>query len=106
LRRHGYYDLLRWPFRVSWGYNPVSSFLARVFERRGYWWPRRVRFDDYAAKDCGWKRSDPHSWYLVVWSFKRMLRTLRWQRWGTWEAFKAEKDPKCPHCGANNFDVD
>jgi len=106
INRSGFYTLIAWPVRIGWGYNPISVFLSYVFVRKGYWWPRRIEHDKDVARELGWKRSDPHSWWLIGWEFKRMLRKFKEQTWLTWEAFKATKEPRCPKCGQDNFNVD
>lgn len=93
-------------FGFGWQYNPISCFLSYVFGRQGYWWPRRIDFDDNIAKECGWKRRDPHSWFLIVREFKRMIRKFKNQRWWTHEQFLADVDAVCPNCGKSNFDED
>lgn len=105
-RYGGYFDFIRWPIRVGWGYNPFSVFFSYVFGRRGYWWPRRIDHDDFCAKDNGWGRRDPHSWWLIGWAFRRMLRTLKNQRWRTFEDLKKDKDQRCPECGSDDLDID
>jgi len=99
----GYFDFVRWPVRVGWGYNPFSLFLSYVSE---YWWPRRMDHDQWFADECGWGRRDPHSWWLIWWQFRRMLRKLGDQRWRTYGDFKREPDKRCPRCGSDDLDID
>jgi hypothetical protein len=106
-RKYGYLNI-KW-LGIGWGYNPISCFLSELFGKHGYLRPRRIKFDSYAAKEYGWKRSNPHSWFLLMYEFKRMLRKFKDMRWKTHEAFRKDSDAdkaKCPHCGAVNFDVD
>lgn len=91
---------------IGWDYNPVSCFLSHILGRNGYWWPRRIKFDVSTAKEHGWRREDPHSWFLAWHEFKRMIRKFRSMRWWTHEAFERDTGAVCPSCGARNFDVD
>jgi len=91
-----------------WGYNPISYFLSIVFSwKYGYWRPQRREFDAWLAKDLGWKRNDPHSWWLIWFHFKKMLKSFKRQKWWTWKSWQKYKDTAiCPQCGDRNFDID
>lgn len=103
---YSYFYFIKWPVRVGWGYNPFSAFLSEVFGWHGYWRPRRVDYDDYCAKDNGWGRRDPHSWWLIGRSFRCMIRNLKSQRWRTYDEFKRDPDKRCPRCGSDDLDID
>jgi hypothetical protein len=103
-RGRGYFSI-KW-LGLGWEYNPVSVFLSYVFGRKGYWWPRRIDFDDNCKRENGWKRRDPHSWYLIGQEFKSMRRKFKNMRWRTMEEFNKDKHAVCPNCGKQNFDVD
>jgi hypothetical protein len=103
----GYY---KFPFiGIGMAYNPLSYFLSVVFSKKGYWKPRRITFDHYAAIDYKWKRDDPHSWWLIWWDFKNMVQSFLKQKWWTYENWKRDCDKDiavCPKCGLKNFDID
>ena len=106
--RYGYWRI---PFtKISWSYNPISCFMSHVFDKKGYWFPRRIQYDRYCIEDLGWKRADPHSWWLIWYQFKRMLRKFKRQKWRTEKAFRRDRILKlayCPSCGSrDHFDID
>lgn len=105
-----------WDFRFAkyaywhhWRYNPFSLFLSYFGT---YWRPRRTKFDRWIAKENGWSRSDPHSWYLIWHEFKRMIRKFIYQKYWTAKSWQraikknGEKWPACPKCGKNELDID
>ncbi len=97
-----------------WGYNPFSVFLSYVFSKDGYWKPRRITHEPYAAHDQGWGRNDPHSWWLILDCFLSMLRKLRRQVFWTEASYAKARDVAivsghtlgCPSCNANKLDID
>lgn len=106
--KSGYHRL--WPTKFYMAYNPISVFLAHTFGKHGYWRPRRVHFDKYVAIENKWKRSDPHSWWLILREFKRMISKFKNQKWWTERAFQRDRRLKiaaCPNCGSKeDFDID
>jgi len=105
--RNGYWKI---PFiKLYWKYNPISCFLMYVFKKNGYWFPKRIKFDEYVIKERSWKRKDPHSWFLILYEFKRMIRKFKRQKWWIYKNWKKDYDAgkaKCPNCGKINFDID
>ena len=97
-RKYGYF--------MKWGYNPFSLFLSYVFGRGGYWRPRRIDHDDWCAKELGWSRRDPHSWWLIWWQLKRVVRKFVTQEWWTWNEYKKDPDKYCPDCGNEGLCID
>lgn len=90
-----------------WGYNPISLFLLCVFGKKGYLKPRRIKFDSYVAKEYGWKRIDPHTWYLVWYELCRTIKKFKRQKWWTNRAFRKDKNAICPKCKSDEgFDID
>jgi hypothetical protein len=61
-------------------------------------------------EENGWKRPDPHSWFLVWEQFKEIFRRFKKQVWWTNEAFQKDHKlgiAKCPNCGRKDqFDID
>lgn len=101
----------RYGYWHGWGYNPISVFLSHLTGRNGLWRFRRCHFDSYVAKDYGWKRSDPHNWYLIWWQFKRLVGSFRRQAWWSEKAWiqatkKQGRWPDCPKCGQHALDID
>jgi|GEM_PF-2423237 len=89
---------------IRWSYNPFSVFIDYI-ERNIK--PRRIKFQDSVKEDYGWKRTDPHSWFLIYYEFKRMIRKFKHQKWWTYEDWKKDKATAvCPNCGDRNFDID
>lgn len=79
------------------------------FGRYGY--PRRIEHDKCCIQDYGWKRFDPHSWWLIWYQFKRILRKFKNQKWWTEKSFRRDhrvlKLAYCPNCGSKtDFDID
>ena len=101
--KYGYWGISR---KLMWRYNPISCFLSYVFTKRGYWFPKRIDHDDFTAKECGWKRRDPHSWWLAWRGLKRTVRKFRTQEWWTHKAFEEEINKVCPKCNSTNLDID
>lgn len=89
------------------GYNPLSVFLSYVFGYKGFWYPRRVKCDTSVIEDYGWRRSDPHSWWLIWYEFKKIFSRLKRMKWWTWKSWKkAKATANCPECNQRNFDID
>jgi hypothetical protein len=74
--------------------------------------PRRIKHDKSVIEDYGWKRSDPHSWWLIWFEFKRMIRKFFHQKYWTYESWKrvvrknGDVWPTCPECGRKELDID
>lgn len=108
--RHGYWTVPLPFIKLGWRYNPFSVFLSYVFTKKGYWFPRRIMHDRNCMADYGWKRPDPHSWWLAWYQFLRIFRSFKRQIWWTEKAFR--KDHKlgkaaCPNCcSKDEFDID
>lgn len=81
------------------GYNLISVFLEYVGM---YWKPRTIKFDKYAAKEMGFKSRKVHSWHLLWYEFKRMVKKFWTQNWWTYKSYK-ESDKKCPKCNGVTF---
>lgn len=106
--RYGYW---KFPFtRYGWAYNPFSVFLSNVFTKKGYWFPRRIKFDRGCMEENKWKRIDPHSWWLAWREFKKIFWRFKRQKWWTEKTFKkdyAKGIAVCPNCGSSDeFDID
>lgn len=110
----GYFTLIEFGnIRISWKYNPISCFLTHLFGKYGYLKPRRIKFDHNVMDESGWKRIDPHSWWLIWYEFKRMIVRFKKQTWWTYESFKKDRNkyskyewPPCPKCGKQELDID
>ncbi len=106
----GKYGYWKFPFsKFGIAYNPISVFLSYVCTKKGYWKPRRIVHDSSWAKEAGWSRKDPHSWWLAWQSFKDIFRRFKGQKWWTYESWKSDYDKGiavCPNCGQKNFDID
>lgn len=108
-----------WDFRLGkygyfwhWGYNPFSVFLMYVFGRHGFIKPHRIEFDRNVMAESGWKRRDPHSWWLIWLRVRNLIRTFKRQRWWTYNSFQTSCKirngawPPCPECGKRKLDID
>ena len=103
-RGHGYVTFVNLgKFKVGWEYNPLSLFLSYVAT---YLKPRRIDHDLWIAKEKGWRRKDPHSWWLIGQEFKKVFWRFKRQHWWFEKQFFDEVDKLCPKCGARNLDVD
>jgi len=111
--KRGYKKILFW----YWKYNPISCFLSYVFgqsnfSKHAYIIPRRIEFDKGCMEDHGWKRIDPHSWWLICDCFKSMIRKFKAQEYWTYNSWRkaVEKNggqwPCCPICGKKELDID
>lgn len=94
-------------FNIGWGYNPISLFFSHVFGQtfpkyfsQGYLIPRRIKFDKVWVMGNGWGRNDPHSWFLIWFEFKKMIKKLKKMHWWTENSFRNSKNKSCPKCGA------
>lgn len=94
-RKYGYWH--------GWRYNPFSCFLSYV---DSYIKPRRITFDKWVAKESGWKRIDPHSWWLIWDRFKSMIKKFIKQKWWFEDSYYKDKKKKCPCCGNDKLCVD
>lgn len=99
-----------WSFK---GYNPIRFFWKNVlWGRSGYWKPRRIEYDSSVIKEYGWKRTDPHSWWLLARAIRRIFKDFLHQKWWTYASWKktveknGNKWPVCPKCGKPELDID
>ena len=112
--KHGYKKILFW----SWKYNPISCFLSYVFGQSNFSFrdafiiPRRREFGSEVIEEFGWKRTDPHSWWLIYNSFKHMIGKFKYQKYWTYKSWEKaiEKNggdwPCCHECGKKELDID
>lgn len=96
----------------KWRYNPFSCFLSHITGKHGYVKPRRIKCDKWMVKELGWKRPNPHSWWLIWFEMKRVVKKLIHQKYWTYKSWKRAikknggKWPACPKCGENKLDID
>jgi len=91
--------------KIRFGYNPISYYLGTVFGEHGNIKPRRVNYDSHWADEMGWKRSDPYSWWLIWFNFKKMITTFKKQKYFSWKQYK-NSSKRCPGCNVTGLCVD
>jgi hypothetical protein len=95
---------------MVFGYNPITWFLEMV---REYIRPRWIGMDRWIVDDIlkssgyqiryrteykGKKVFQVHSWSMLVWEWKRMLRKFKKQKWWTEKSYKKDPEKLCPKC--------
>ncbi len=90
-------------FGIGWGYNPISYFIHYFKEHIK---PRVIKFDNSFAKEQGWKTNCLHSWFLIRWEFKRMIKSFKKQYWWTYSSYKKSKIKNCPDCDNKYLCID
>lgn len=97
----------RWNLKSSrpFGYNPLSLIIEDWFE---HWRPSYTKYDEWWAKENGFKSATIHSWRLLWFEWWRHLKRVFTQTWWTSKSWdKARRTAKCPGCGSgSHFDID